>query len=510
MHAANVLGAGFLADQNHLVALGRQRLGFGGGQHNDARGSARNGVDAGGELGALELLGGNFLIVDDRVEQAFDVFRCDAGDGLFLGQTRLHGQVGPLLGQIALLHEILRLGGAEQRLGGLIDRDLECGGRRALAGAALQHVELLILDGEFEVLHFVVVALKDGADGTELVVSLGHVLMQTGQLQRRADAGDHVLALGVNQVVAIELVGAGVGIAGEADARARLVALVAEDHLHDVDGRTLEVGDLFNAAIGDGLVGFPTVEDGHDRAPELGHGILRELLALLRLVERLELGAQFLEALGGDFRVRLDPKLVLQFVQHLFHRLLREPHGGAGIHLDEPTISVVGETGIAGLLGQTLDGNVVEPEVQDRLEHARHGAGSPGADGNQQGVVGIAKLLARGLLELGHGFLDFLVQTGRQLATELVVFFAGLDRNGESAGHRQADGGHLHETDALAAEDVLGEVLTGRFGLAAAEEEDSLGTLAALGGSFGLGHKRSPWIAILPRRKGLGRLLCGS
>ena len=217
-------------------------------------------------------------VVDDRVEEPLDVFRRDARDGLFLGDE-------------LLVHHV--------------DGDAEGGGGAALAGAALQHVELFFLDGEFEVLHVLVVLFERLADLRRAACRpWAGCVFELDELHRRADAGHDVLALGVDEAVAVEDVLAAVGVAGEADAGAGVVAHVAEDHLHDVDRRALEVGDLFDAAVGDGLVGFPGTEDGLDGAPELLQRVLREILALLFLVEGLELAAEFLERRRREFRGR--------------------------------------------------------------------------------------------------------------------------------------------------------------------------------------------------------------
>ena len=55
--------------------------------------------------------------------------------------------------------------------------------------------------------------------------------------------GDHVLALGVDQVLAVELVLAGRGIAGEGDAGGRILAHVAEHHAWVV-GISAVIGSL--------------------------------------------------------------------------------------------------------------------------------------------------------------------------------------------------------------------------------------------------------------------------
>ena len=91
-----------------------------------------------------------------------------------------------------------------------VDGDLDGGEGGALADAALEHVQLALLDGELDVLHVVVVLLERLADLVELAVDLRDSRrLSFGDRQRRADAGDDVLALGVHQVLAVEDVLAG-------------------------------------------------------------------------------------------------------------------------------------------------------------------------------------------------------------------------------------------------------------------------------------------------------------
>ena len=66
--------------------------------------------------------------------------------------------------------------------------------------------------------------------------------LQRAEVLGVADAGDDVFALGVDEVVAAWLVLAGGGVAGEADAGARIIVTVAEHHRLHVDGGA-EVGD---------------------------------------------------------------------------------------------------------------------------------------------------------------------------------------------------------------------------------------------------------------------------
>ena len=77
---------------------------------------------------------------------------------------------------------------------------------------------------------------------------------------RGAHAGHDVFALRVHQVLAVDLVLAGGGVAGEGHAGAAVIAHVAEDHRLDVDGGAQVVGDLLAVAVDDGALVVPAPE----------------------------------------------------------------------------------------------------------------------------------------------------------------------------------------------------------------------------------------------------------
>ena len=151
----------------------------------------------------------------------------------------------------------------------------------ALAGAGLQHPQLALLDREFEVLHVAVMALERAGDARELLERLRHRLFHRrlvgagllarglGDLLRRADAGDHVLALRIDQELAVEPLLAGRGIAGEGDAGRRGLAHIAEHHGLHIDRGAPAFRDVVQAPIGDGALVHPGAEHRADRAPQL-------------------------------------------------------------------------------------------------------------------------------------------------------------------------------------------------------------------------------------------------
>ena len=86
-----------------------------------------------------------------------------------------------------------------------------------LPDARLQDPQLAVLDGELDVLHVAVVLLETLEDRRQVGEQLGHQLFERrilvsrlaprtlGQRLRRADAGDDVLALRVEQELAVEV-----------------------------------------------------------------------------------------------------------------------------------------------------------------------------------------------------------------------------------------------------------------------------------------------------------------
>ena len=108
-------------------------------------------------------------------------------------------------------------------------------------------------------------------------MDLGELVLQRRKGLGVADAGDHVLALGVDEEVAVLALGAGGGVTGEPDPGARLVVAVAEHHGLDVDGRAEVVRDALVVAIGDGAGPVPRAEHRLDGAAQLGVGVLGEV-----------------------------------------------------------------------------------------------------------------------------------------------------------------------------------------------------------------------------------------
>ena len=195
----------------------------------------------------------------------------------------------------------------------------------ALAVPRLQHVELLVLDRELEVLDVPVVLLEARRDLAQLLVGLRHHLLELGDRLRRADAGDDVFALGVDEELAEELLGAGRGIAREADARGRPVAGIAEHHLLHVDGRADVVRGSRRCGGRSSRAGSST--NGTPRRARRAAartGSCGKVLPVSRLIERLVARDRLLQAVLVEVRVLLRAVRVLHRLELVLELVLAE------------------------------------------------------------------------------------------------------------------------------------------------------------------------------------------
>ncbi len=334
-----------------------------------------------------------------------------------------------------------RLLARDQALVDHVDRGLQCGGGGALRASGLEEVELAVLDRELDVLHVLVVLLEAPDRLDQLVEGAGQLLLHRRHRLGRPDPGDDVLPLGVGEELAVEAGFAGRGVARERHARPRLAALVAEDHLDDVDGGAEVVRDVVVAAVRLCSGGVPRFEDGPDRATELFLGVLRERPSRLLLVDRL---------------VGLDQarQVVFLLPERIVEAVRVDVVDDLAVHLDQPAVRVEREALVARAAGETRDGLVVQADVQDRVHHPRHRDGGAGADGDEQRVVGVAEALSGRLFEAGEVLVDLRFEALGKLTAGGHVGAAGVRRDREAGRNRDAELRHLGEADPLAAEEV--------------------------------------------------------
>ena len=131
-----------------------------------------------------------------------------------------------------------------------VDREADGRARVPLRIAGLEDVEAPVLDRVLDVLDVAVVAFERREGVEQRGVDLGHPPLEAVEGLRVADPGDHVLALRVEQEVAVGPRLPGRRIARERDAGAGALAHVAEDHpLHRHRGAELG-GDPVQPPVG--------------------------------------------------------------------------------------------------------------------------------------------------------------------------------------------------------------------------------------------------------------------
>ena len=116
--------------------------------------------------------------------------------------------------------------------------NLDGGRAGSFASTCLQHKQLAVFNREFDVLHVTVVVLQDRLDFEQLFVNSFVPLRHFADWLRRANTGNDVFALCVNQKLTVELVLAGRRVPSKCHARARIVAHVSISHRLHIHGGT--------------------------------------------------------------------------------------------------------------------------------------------------------------------------------------------------------------------------------------------------------------------------------
>ena len=257
-----------------------------------------------------------------------------------------------------------------------IHGDLDHCGTGTLTVAALQHPELAVLNRELDILHIREVLLQVVLYLVQLGIYLGHDLFQRrillhavllryvlslrpaaralyGNLLGGADTCYDILALSVDEILAVEDVLARCGVAGECHAGSRVAAHVTEYHGLHRNGRSPLLRYVVELAVEYCALVHPRAEHGADSAPELIPRIGRELAAGLLLDSLLEVGHQLLQIVGRKLGVEFGAALLLLLVyQHLERIVILLRHGlhaqhYVAVHLYEAAVRVPRETGVA-------------------------------------------------------------------------------------------------------------------------------------------------------------------
>ena len=220
----------------------------------------------------------------------------------------------------------------------------------------------------------------------QFAVNFRHDILEAGDRFGRAHTGDHILALGVGQKLAVDLRLARGWIAGEKHAGPAAGAQISEDHGHDGYGGAHVVVDLVEVAVKDGPWRVPASEHGlhggHQLLPRVGGRLGPSGVSCYLL----EVGHHGFQLCGGQLVVKSYARLFLVRRQCRFKRLRVHIHDHFGVDLDESAVGIVGRARVAHHGGETFDYLVVDAEIQNSVHHAWHGDTCSRAHGHQEGT----------------------------------------------------------------------------------------------------------------------------
>ena len=130
-----------------------------------------------------------------------------------------------------VLHHENRSGDGDETLVDHVARDLDRGGADSLTSAALEDPELVGLDRELDVHDVPEVVFEPVAPVDQSLVAARELGDELIDVRRGSNARHHVFALGVDEVLAVELLRTGGRVPREEDAGAGVIVAVAENHL---------------------------------------------------------------------------------------------------------------------------------------------------------------------------------------------------------------------------------------------------------------------------------------
>ena len=279
---------------------------------------------------------------------------------------------------------------------------------------------------------------------------------------RRTNTGHNVFTLSVNQIFAVINVFTGSRVAGEANAGSAVIAGIAEDHGLNVNGSTPVARNIVQFTIGNCAGSHPGTEYGTDTGPQLIPRILRNNFAQF-LADFFIFFNQFFQIFGRQIGIRLVTFRFFHIFQSFFIEVQISAQNNVGEHLQETTVRVVSETFAAGSFGQSLNGFVIQTEVQNGIHHTRHGNAGTRTNREQQWVVGIGKFFAHDFFNFGHSGFYLIFQVSRIGVVVVVIICTNFSCNRKSRRNGQTDDIHFCQVSTFTAEEISHAGIAFRF-----------------------------------------------
>jgi hypothetical protein len=297
------------------------------------------------------------------------------------------------------------------------------------------------------------VRLEPLEDVEQLLLDLREVLAQVVEVLGVADARHHVLALRVDQEVAVGHVLAGGGVAGEAHAGAGVLVAVAEHHRLHVDRGAEVVADALAHAVGDGAGAVPAERTRPRPRRAAARAASAGTACRSPSSRRRGTAAQALQHLGRQLGVGLDAGLGLGGLERVLEDRAVEPSTMRPYMAMKRRYESYAKRSSSVTWARPFTLSSLSPRlrtvsIMPGIENL-----APERTTRAAGRTG-RRACGPSLLELEHLLGDLLVEPGRPAAVH--VGAAGVGGDGEARGDRQLQHTrHLGEVGALATEEVL-------------------------------------------------------
>ena len=270
---------------------------------------------------------------------------------------------------------------------------------------------------------------------------------------------DDVFSLCVHEILAVELPLSGGGIPCEGNTRGAVVAHVSVNHGLNVDGCTPLVGNAVDVAVYDGPRAVPGSEDGAQAPPHLLHRVFGKGATGATFDDGFEVGRELLEVVGRQLCIERDATTGLDSVDGNFKRVVFHAPGGYAHHdvaisLDESSVGVPNEPFVAGFIDESFGDFVVQPEVEDRFHHSRHGDACARPDRKKEWVVGVPELATHHFFDLLDVRFHLLFELSRVGFPVCVVIGADFRRYGEAGWYGESDTRHFTQVCTLATQQI--------------------------------------------------------
>ena len=292
--------------------------------------------------------------------------------------------------------------------GGLVDEafvdevavDLQRRPRGAFGGAGLQQPEPTLLDGELEVLGVTKQNLEGAPNVLQLVRQSRKGIDEELRVGGDVAAGDDILALGVEEEVDIEAVRRrSPGSRVKATPDPEVTPMFPNTMACTVTAVPTRPVSPSRRRYSTARARGPGAQHRFDGAAELFHRVLGERVAGRRAVDVPEAPDDV--AQGRDVELRDDGHVDLahRLAEDVGERRRRAAVDHLGVRLDQSAVRVPHEHRVTGGSQQSRQRVVGQPDVENGLEHARHGYRRARPNGDEQGASASAEAPPADLLD---------------------------------------------------------------------------------------------------------------